>query len=110
MTRVYIAGPITGVKGYKDRFERAEEILRGAGYEPASPIAESLVEGWTYRDYINRGLRLLEGCDAICLLPGWTGSRGTKLEKWYAETVQIPVLFIDSKYETVMGPLLGVVN
>ena len=43
--RIYIAGPITGVEGYKDRFERAEEILKAAGYEPASPIAEGLVEG-----------------------------------------------------------------
>ena len=106
MKKVYIAGPITGVEGYKDRFERAEEILLEAGYQPASPIAQGLVEGYTYRDYINRGLRILEECDAICPLPGWTGSRGTKLEKWYAETVQIPVLFIDSKYEKVRGPLI----
>ena len=104
--KVYIAGPITGVEGYKERFERAEEILKNAGYEPASPIAEGLVEGWTYRDYINRGLRLLEGCDAICLLPGWKGSRGTMLEKRYAETVKLPVYFIDTKYEAVRGPLL----
>ena len=106
MKKVYIAGPITGIDGYKDRFERAEEILLEAGYQPASPIAQGLVDGYTYRDYINRGLRILEECDAICLLPGWTGSRGTKLEKWYAETVQIPVLFIDSKYEKVRGPLI----
>lgn len=106
MKKVYIAGPITGVEGYKDRFERAEVILRTAGYEPVSPIADGLVPGAGYRFYINRGIRLLMDCDAICLLPGWTGSRGTKLEKWYAETVQIPVLFIDSRYETVRGPLI----
>ena len=106
MTRVYIAGPITGVEGYKDRFERAEEILKAAGYEPVSPIADGLVPGAGYRYYINRGFRLLMDCDAICLLPGWTWSRGTMLEKRYAETVKLPVYFIDSKYERVRGPLI----
>lgn len=104
--RIYIAGPVTGVKGYEDRFRRAEEILRDAGYEPVNPTAPGLVDGWEYRDYINRGLRMLEDCDAICLLPGWTGSRGTKLEKWYAETVMLPIMYVDSKYESVRGPLL----
>lgn len=104
--RIYIAGPVTGIEGYMDRFSRAEELLRAAGYEPVSPVAPGLVDGYTYRDYINRGLRLLEGCDAICILPGWKGSRGTKLEKLYAETVQLPILYVDSKYESVRGPLV----
>lgn len=106
LKKVYIAGPVTGVEGYMDRFSRAEEILRTAGHEPVNPVAPGLVDGWEYRDYINRGLRILEECDAICLLPGWTGSRGTMLEKRYAETVKLPVYFIDSKYETVRGPLI----
>ena len=76
MKKVYIAGPITGVEGYKDRFERAEEILLEAGYQPASPIAQGLVEGYTYRDYINRGLRILEECDAICLFRAGQGAAG----------------------------------
>lgn len=106
MKRIYIAGPITGVEGYQDRFERAEEILKAAGHEPVSPIADGLVPGAGYRVYINRGIQLLMDCDAICLLPGWTGSRGAMLEKRYAETVKLPVYFIDTKYEAVRGPLL----
>lgn len=104
--RIYIAGPVTGTEGYEDRFRRAEVLLRDAGYEPVNPVAPGLVPGKGYRYYINRGLRMLEDCDAICLLPGWTGSRGTKLEKWYAETVMLPILYIDSKYTSVRGPLV----
>lgn len=102
--RIYIAGPITGVKGYADRFKRAEQILEEAGHEPISPVGEE--DGYAYRDYINRGLSKLATCDAICLLPGWSRSRGAMLEKKYAETVKLPVYFIDSKYEAVRGPLL----
>ena len=102
--KVYIAGPITGIDNYKDRFRRAEILLDQSGYQPVSPVGE--VEGFTYRDYINRGLSKLATCDAICMLPGWMGSRGAKLEKWYAETVKLPVYFIDTKYEAVRGPLL----
>ena len=102
--RVYIAGPITGVQNYEDRFNRAEILLEQSGYQPVSPVGEE--DGYTYRDYINRGLSKLAWCDAICLLPGWTSSRGAKLEKWYAETVQLPILFVDSKYESVRGPLI----
>ena len=97
--KVYIAGPITGIDNYKDRFRRAEILLDQSGYQPVSPVGE--VEGFTYRDYINRGLSKLATCDAICMLPGWMGSRGAKLEKWYAETVKLPVMFIDSKYARV---------
>lgn len=106
LKKVYIAGQVTGIKGYRDRFERAEDLLLSEGYQPVNPTAAGEVDGYTYRDYINRGLRLLEECDAICMLPGWTGSRGAKLEKWYAETVQLPILFVDPKYESIRGPLL----
>ena len=104
--KIYIAGPITGVKGYADRFKRAEQILEEAGHKPVSPVIPGDDEGETYRYYIDRGIRLLLGCDAICMLPGWSRSRGAMLEKRYAETVKLPVYFIDSKYEAVRGPLL----
>ena len=104
--KIYIAGPITGVKGYADRFKRAEQILEEAGHEPVSPVIPEEYEGRPYRSYIDRGLRLLMGCDAICMLPGWSRSRGAMLEKRYAETVKLPVYFIDTKYEAVRGPLL----
>lgn len=106
MKKIYIAGPITGAKGYADRFKRAEKILEEAGHEPVSPVIPGDKEGETYRYYIDRGFRLLMGCDAICMLPGWSGSRGAMLEKRYAETVKLPIYFIDTKYEAVRGPLL----
>lgn len=90
--KIYIAGPVTGVPGYLDNFQRAERALRAKGYEPVSPVADGLVDGWTYRDYINRGFRLLMDCDGILLLPGFMESKGAALELHYALAVGMEVL------------------
>lgn len=92
--KVYIAGPVTGVEGYEEKFRRAEELLWAKGYEPVSPVAAGLVEGYTYRDYINRGFALLMGCDNILLLPGYADSKGAMLELHYALAVGMDPLYI----------------
>ena len=85
MRKVYVAGPVTGVLGYEKKFQEAAEKLAEAGFEPVNPVAPGLVDGWEYRDYINRGFRMLMECDAICLLKGWQYSDGAKLEARYAK-------------------------
>lgn len=92
MTKVYIAGPITGVEGYEDNFNKAAERIRRIGCKPVNPIKDGLVDGWEYKDYIDRGLRLLMESDVVFLLPGWTHSPGAMLEENYARTVGIPVV------------------
>ena len=84
MTKVYIAGPITGRDDYEEKFFDAEARLKEIGLEPMNPIREGLVEGWNYKDYIDRGLRMLMECDAVLLLEGWENSVGAKLEERYA--------------------------
>lgn len=85
--KVYISGPISGNKFYKQDFERAEEDLRSEGYEPVNPVAV-YEEGMfmTYKEYIDNDLELLAKCDGIYMLRGWRGSKGTRLEHQYAIT------------------------
>lgn len=101
--RVYIAGPISGVAGYEHNFRRAEKLLRSSRYEPVSPIGPGLVEGYEYRDYINRGLRMLENCDLICMLPGSEQSPGAQLELHYAALCGLPVVQVTEDYQRVLG-------
>lgn len=101
--RVYIAGPITGVKGYRGNFRRVAGLLKAQGFEPVDPTAPGDVDGATYRFYINRGLRLLEECDFICMLPGSDKSPGAQLELHYAVCCGLPVMNVSEDYRRVLG-------
>ena len=92
--KVYIAGPITNDPDYRIKFDRAEWILRDKGYDVANPAKNKPPEGkeWTYRDYINAGLRQLMTCDAIYMLKGWTQSNGAYLERMYAWLTGMQIL------------------
>lgn len=90
---LYLAGPMTGVpdSNYPAFFEAAER-LRCAGFTVLNPAdAERLnptpgiPQSWEW--YMRHGLRTLLEADGIALLPGWTESRGTKLEVTVGEAL-----------------------
>lgn len=90
--KIYIAGPVTGVEGYEETFAKAADALRAKGYEPVNPVAPGLVEGYSYRDYINRGFQMLMECDGMLLLPGYMESKGAALELHYALAVGMEIM------------------
>ena len=90
--KIYIAGPVTGVEGYEETFANAADDLRAKGYEPVNPVAPGLVEGYSYRDYINRGFQMLMECDGMLLLPGYMDSKGAALELHYALAVGMEII------------------
>ena len=90
--KIYIAGPVTGVEGYEETFAKAADVLRAKGYEPVNPVAPGLVEGYSYRDYINRGFQMLMECDGMLLLPGYMESKGAALELHYALAVGMEII------------------
>lgn len=93
MKKIYIAGPVTGVAGYKKNFNEAAEMLRAKGYEVRNPIEPGLVAGADYRYYIDRGLRMLMECDTIYILHGWEDSAGAQLERDYAIICGLDIIY-----------------
>lgn len=83
--RVYIAGPMTGIKDYNyPAFHAAAAEWRSLGFHVENPAEVEPQSSWAA--YMKVGLRKLLTCDTIVLLPGWTESRGAVLE-WLLATV-----------------------
>ena len=81
--KVYVSGPMTGIVGFNyPAFEDAARRLREAGLDVVSPHEVNPLDGpeqeWGW--YIRRDVVALMECDAIALLPGYEGSRGSRLE------------------------------
>lgn len=91
---IYISGPMAGIEGYKKNFKAAEEKMKEAGHEVVNP-AEIDVEGMDREEILDMDLKLLGGCDGICMLKGWQQSCGANREYGFALGRGIEVLYED---------------
>lgn len=85
--KVYISGPMDGMKDYLENFREAEEVLLKLGYVAVNPARlDKAVKGigLSREDYLELDLELLEWCDTIVMLDGWQQSRGCNREYGYA--------------------------
>jgi hypothetical protein len=93
VSRIYIAGPMTGLPELNFPAFAAEAArLRAEGHDVVSPaeLNEGLEhEGWTA--CMRRDLGQLVTCDAVQLLAGWERSRGARLEWLVAERCGLAV-------------------
>jgi hypothetical protein len=100
--KVYLAGPMTGIPQFNfPAFDAAAAELRAFGYEVVSPAEMDDPEtraaamaspdgapgsgssnGETWGDFLARDVKLIadDGIKAIYVLPGWSASRGARLE------------------------------
>ena len=99
--RIYISGPMTGIKPreYRRRFREAERIFRRHGYGCINPCRVWPCRfPWLYRlmnALLGRRLTyavilaydlilLMTRADGIVMLPGWEQSRGARIENYTA--------------------------
>jgi hypothetical protein len=89
--KVYIAGRITGLPDYQERFAKAAQQLTNDGHQPVNPaLLGSGDRPWTW--YMKRALQLMLGCDAVYMLTGWEDSRGAPLELYVAVNCGMTVM------------------
>jgi nucleoside 2-deoxyribosyltransferase len=111
MSRVYIAGPMTGYEHYNEAaFLRAESEWRKAGHDAVTPWEANhavwqkhfgrdfnpRTEVCDYghpllREILAADLALLASADIVAVLPGWRKSRGVAVELTVAASMGLPV-------------------
>lgn len=92
-SKVYIAGKITGLSDFKEKFQEAEDYLKSKGNLVMNPSI--LPEGFPWDAYMPICYAMIDQCEAIYLLDNWKDSRGANLEKEYAEKKGITILYQD---------------
>lgn len=86
--KVFISGPITGTKDYKERFEKAEKYLRELGHTVINPvkITEALPDDTPWETYMEITITALRISEAVYMLKDWQSSAGAKIENKWAQT------------------------
>ena len=93
MKRIYIAGPMTGLPGFNyPAFNRAADALRAKGYHVENPAANPVPPCGTWKGYMLMAIAQLITCDTVALLPGWSDSKGAKVEHQLALDLDLKVL------------------
>lgn len=108
--KVYIAGPMTGHDDFnRPAFRAAAAQLTAAGFEVISPVHDDDLEAdgtarHPYEWYIRRDLREMLEADAVALLPGWSASRGARLEREVGIACGLHVGLFDDYLDRTVRP------
>lgn len=79
--RLYIAGPMTGHKDLNfPAFHAAAAKVRALGHEAINPAEVNPDPEMKWADAMKADIPQLLTCDGLVALPGWTTSKGAKLE------------------------------
>lgn len=107
MTRLYLAGPMTGIEHYNfPAFDEAAKQLREAGHTVFNPAEndrengfdatglqghEAAEHGFDLRTALKQDLSwICDHAEGIALLEGWEKSKGAKAEVALAKALDIP--------------------
>ena len=92
--KIYIAGKITGDKGYKAKFREAAKALERMGHVILNPA--TLPAGLTDGDYMRITLAMLEAADLAVFLPDYHDSEGAMVEwAWCQRTGKECALYVN---------------
>jgi hypothetical protein len=93
--RIYVCGPMTGPEFNFPTFAAETTRLRALGYEVVSP-AEINPNGGTWQECMKGDIAQLMTCNLLVCLPGWTKSRGARIETNLANELGITVAVASS--------------
>lgn len=95
--KIYLSGPISGVpiEEARNSFHECEQKVLQV--YPKAKILNPLrftvyEEGKKWQDYMHVCLDVLETCDTIIMLPGFSTSNGAMVEYYYAKGIGLSIL------------------
>lgn len=92
MKRIYISGPMTGLPNLNyPAFNAAADRLRGEGFEVENPAENPEPACGSWAGYMRLALVQIARCDGVLLLPGWSDSKGARLELHIAQQLGLLV-------------------
>ena len=95
MSRIYIAGPMSGLPGLNyAAFNALAKKLRAKGHHVENPAENPEPPGGAWSDYMRMAIAQLITCDTVVLLPGWSKSRGAKVENRLAIDLGLEVITV----------------
>lgn len=92
MSKVYIAGKITGDDEFYLKFVDKAEYLEDHFEVVLNPA--SLPSGMSPADYMRICFAMIDTADAVCFLPDWKDSAGASLEHQYCTYIGKPILYL----------------
>ena len=92
--KVYVAGAISGIPDYRDKFGIARNALEREGYTVLNPAV--LPEGMEKKDYMRICFAMIDTADVITFLPNWENSKGANVERAYVTYNEKPILQLES--------------
>ena len=100
--RIYIAGPMTGIKDSNyPAFHAAAASLRALGFAVHNPAENPVPACGSWLGYMRMSLRQIADTDGIVMLPGWADSRGALIEHKLACDLGMPVIDFDKLEQLV---------
>lgn len=102
-TRIYLAGPMSGLPDFNyPAFDAEAARLRGLGLMVENPAQNPKQDTW--QDYMRVAIRQMMKCTHVALLPGWEGSKGATIEHNLAIDLGITVKPISEYQATIADP------
>lgn len=96
MSRLYIAGPMSGLPDSNyPAFNAAAGLLRLAGFEVENPAENPAPRCGSWLGYMRMSLVQISRSDALVMLPGWEQSKGARAEFRIACDLGLPVMTVD---------------
>jgi hypothetical protein len=84
--RFYLSGPMTGMPdANRAAFTEAAASLRRRGASVINPAENGLPEDAGWAEHLRTDIRDMMDCNAIHMLPGWSSSKGARLEHHIAQ-------------------------